>query len=301
MVRHISFGKLGQMLGGGHRRRSIEYFTMDNVFGAFVSTREFVVESKLITHGGTTTIEIEEGTRVGSGVRVRLNGGTVRIGRSCMIEDLVEIVPSQAVEIGNDVSIGRLSRLQSDTAKLHIADGCIVGTAAHLWAHTGQIEIGTHTVVGGNTTWIGTGDGISTSSECSFDHNVSLDAAGGRITIAEGTGIGPNSVLYGHGGLTIGKGCAIAGLTMIVPANHVFSDHKKPLREQGVRPMPIKIGDDVWIGAGVSILGNTTIGRRAVVGAGAVVVGRNVPDGEVVVGIPARSAHSAAAKFNNPI
>ena len=50
---------------------------------------------------------------------------------------------------------------------------------------------------------------------------------------------------------------------------------------------PIVIQDGVWIGAGVIILPNVTIGKSAVVGAGAVVI-QDVPPYTVVVGVPAR-------------
>ena len=50
---------------------------------------------------------------------------------------------------------------------------------------------------------------------------------------------------------------------------------------------PIQIDDNVWIGGGAIILPGVTIGRNAVVGAGAVVT-RSVPANTVVVGNPAR-------------
>lgn len=46
------------------------------------------------------------------------------------------------------------------------------------------------------------------------------------------------------------------------------------------------IGDDVFIGAGASILGGVTVGDGARIGAGAVVV-RDVPAGATAVGVPA--------------
>ena len=49
----------------------------------------------------------------------------------------------------------------------------------------------------------------------------------------------------------------------------------------------ITVEDDVWIGAGATILSGVTIGRGAVIGAGAVVT-RSVPPYAVAVGIPAR-------------
>lgn len=50
---------------------------------------------------------------------------------------------------------------------------------------------------------------------------------------------------------------------------------------------PVRIGDDVWIGAGVVICGGVTIGDGAVIGAGSVVT-RDIPANTVAVGVPCR-------------
>ena len=49
---------------------------------------------------------------------------------------------------------------------------------------------------------------------------------------------------------------------------------------------PVRIGDDVWIGANATILPGVTIGDGAIIGAGAVVT-HDVPAGETWVGNPA--------------
>lgn len=50
---------------------------------------------------------------------------------------------------------------------------------------------------------------------------------------------------------------------------------------------PIVVGEDCWFGGGATVLPGVTIGKGAVVGAGSVVT-RDVPDGVVVAGNPAR-------------
>ncbi|MBQ3301685.1 MAG: maltose O-acetyltransferase, partial [Eggerthellaceae bacterium] len=51
--------------------------------------------------------------------------------------------------------------------------------------------------------------------------------------------------------------------------------------------LPVRIGNDVWVGAGAIILAGVTIGDKAVIGAGSVVT-RDVPERVVVAGSPAR-------------
>ena len=50
---------------------------------------------------------------------------------------------------------------------------------------------------------------------------------------------------------------------------------------------PVKIEDGAWIGGGAIILPGVTIGRNAVIGAGAVVT-KDIPANAVAVGSPAR-------------
>ena len=52
-------------------------------------------------------------------------------------------------------------------------------------------------------------------------------------------------------------------------------------------PAPIVIGDKVWIGANATVLPGVTIGKGAIVAAGAVVT-RDVPPNTIVAGVPAR-------------
>lgn len=59
---------------------------------------------------------------------------------------------------------------------------------------------------------------------------------------------------------------------------------------------PIVVGDNVYIGANTIILPGVTIGSNVVVGAGSV-VSKDVPDGVVVAGVPARVIKTSAEYF----
>lgn len=60
------------------------------------------------------------------------------------------------------------------------------------------------------------------------------------------------------------------------------------LRRRGLQyNMPVRIGSNCWLGAGVQVLPGVTIGDNTVIGAGSVVT-RDIPGGVVAAGIPCR-------------
>jgi acetyltransferase-like isoleucine patch superfamily enzyme len=84
--------------------------------------------------------------------------------------------------------------------------------------------------------------------------------------------------------ITIGSGCAISWNTNIFDGNahELISDGiRKPPRK------PVRIGNQVWVGSGATILPGVSIGDGSVVAAGAVVT-RDVPPGVIVAGNPGR-------------
>lgn len=77
------------------------------------------------------------------------------------------------------------------------------------------------------------------------------------------------------------------GLNVFIGPGVVMTDDKHPVAgNKNYDAQPPTICDNASIGAGVVLLPGVTIGRGAMVGAGAVVT-RNVPPGVVVYGVPA--------------
>ncbi len=109
---------------------------------------------------------------------------------------------------------------------------------------------------------------------------------GDGLSIGNGSGIGAFSKVPSD--VVIGENVMIGQELLIFTQNHSMSRIDIPMREQGMTPTkPVVIGNDVWIGARVTILPGVHIGDGAVIGAGAVVT-KDVPSYEIWGGNPAR-------------
>jgi len=117
--------------------------------------------------------------------------------------------------------------------------------------------------------------------------STSFDNIGAFIKIGNHVGIGEFAYLGGAGGLEIGDDCIIGQYFSCHPENHQFEDPLKLIRLQGTTRKGIKIGNNCWVGAKVTILDGVTIGNNCVIAAGAVVT-KNMPDGSLIGGVPAK-------------
>jgi acetyltransferase-like isoleucine patch superfamily enzyme len=86
-----------------------------------------------------------------------------------------------------------------------------------------------------------------------------------------------------QGGVTIEDGALIGHNVVIATLDHSLD----PRHRGNLRPAPIHIGKNVWVGANAAICKGVTIGDGAVIAAGAVVT-KNVPENTVFGGVPAR-------------
>jgi len=128
---------------------------------------------------------------------------------------------------------------------------------------------------------------IEVGPECELGLGVELNPWDGRILIGRHVFVGPYVVIYGHGGVEIGDDSLIAMHCCIVSSNHTVPARGKIIRYEPDIPLPTKIGCDVWLGAGVKVMGGVTIGDGCVVGAGAVVTDDLAPY-SIAVGVPAK-------------
>lgn len=128
---------------------------------------------------------------------------------------------------------------------------------------------------------------IKIGANSTIKDNVQLVTYNGTIQIGRNVTLNPYSIIYGHGGVSIGNDVMIAAHCVLVSSNHSFISIEKPMRLQGGTAEGIIVENDVWIGARVTILDGVTIGKGSILAAGCV-VNRDVPPFSIVGGVPAR-------------
>ena len=110
---------------------------------------------------------------------------------------------------------------------------------------------------------------------------------GGKITIEKDVSIGQNFHCTSAGNLVVGAHTTISANSFITNIDHEYQEIGTHILKQ---PMIIRetiIGENCFIGYGVSIQAGTKLGKQCIVGAGAVVRGE-FPDYCVIVGVPAQ-------------
>lgn len=106
------------------------------------------------------------------------------------------------------------------------------------------------------------------------------------VELGDRSGLGLNCRIAGK--VIIGDDVMMGPNVSMYPTNHAFDRTDIPMDQQGFTPeKPIKIGNDVWIGANSIILSGVTVGNGVIIGAGAVVT-KDVPDYAIVGGNPAK-------------
>jgi acetyltransferase-like isoleucine patch superfamily enzyme len=157
-----------------------------------------------------------------------------------------------------------VQELLMEEETIRIAPGCFVAPEARLFGEPGRgIELGPGCAIAAEVFMHGP---ITLGPEVSVNARASLDGGARGIVVGAGTRIASGACLYAF--------------------NHGL-DPARPVRDQPVTSLGIRIGEDVWIGANAGVTDGVAIGDHAVVAMGAVVT-RDVPDWAIVGGVPAR-------------
>lgn len=141
-----------------------------------------------------------------------------------------------------------------------------------------SIALGSFTMVGPYSTL---------SAGQPFEPPPDASASEPMLSIGDGCLLGRSTTVVAHRQIVIEDAVWMGDGVFISDQNHDWADADLPIGAQAQEPRPVRIGAGSWIGNGAMVLAGTDIGKRVVVGAGAVVTGA-VPDHSIVVGVPAR-------------
>ncbi len=108
---------------------------------------------------------------------------------------------------------------------------------------------------------------------------------GKNIHLGNDVFINSNCYFMDGADITFGDNIFVGPYTGFYTANHPL-DYKR--RNAGLeKALPIKVGDNCWFGANVSVMPGVTIGSGCVIAAGSVVT-KDIPDNSLVAGVPAK-------------
>lgn len=133
------------------------------------------------------------------------------------------------------------------------------------------------------------GDNVSMGFHTHIELTGSMHLLGKGMKIGNNVGLGTHGH-YGSGAgvVEIGDDTIFGNYVSIHPESHNYKDKNVPIRLQGVNSKGgVKIGNNCWIGAKVTILDGTIIGNNCIVAAGAVVKGK-FPNNVIIGGVPAK-------------
>lgn len=170
----------------------------------------------------------------------------------------------RGLNFGRDVSLrcpGRMSLGDNAT----IDDGCALD--ARGTTKPGDLSIGARTLIARGTILLVKSNYLRIGADCSIGSQCSLNAVSG---------------------IEIGDHCIIAGQCYFGGGRYKMALGQGPMVLQGLETKgPVKLGNDVWVGANVTVLDGVTVGDGAILAAGSV-VNSDVVANSIVGGVPAR-------------
>ena len=152
--------------------------------------------------------------------------------------------------------------------KVVISDGCILD--ARNEKSTNVIQLGDNVIL---------------------SNNVMISCKEGIVNIGSNTGLGAQMIIQSvfNSPVIIGDDVFMGPMCYITGGGNYNTDRLDiPIWRQGLKKMgKTIIGNDVWLGANVTVLGEVEIGSRSIIAAGAV-VSKSIPEKSICRGVPAK-------------
>ena len=129
--------------------------------------------------------------------------------------------------------------------------------------------------------------GITIGQGVFIGRNTILSCKNGDIVVDDRANLGFNCEIFSASRVRVGKSVLMAAYTYLVGGDHLYDRIDIPVLEQGRTARGIEVDDNVWLGTHVVVTDGSRVGRDAIIGAGAVVVGE-IPEFAIATGIPAK-------------
>lgn len=128
---------------------------------------------------------------------------------------------------------------------------------------------------------------LGTLRQCDDLNPWSKKDRGGRIYCADNVNINAECMLIASSDITIGKNSTLAYRTLLTTNANPNAPYNELCKIYPPIHKEIRIGDNVWVGAGVIVLPGCRIGNNSVIAAGSVVCS-DIPDNCMAAGVPAK-------------
>lgn len=135
------------------------------------------------------------------------------------------------------------------------------------------------------------GDNVTIAKRAILNCTGVIANKGTGIMIGNNSAVGALSFLGGQGGITIGNDVIMGPQVNIFSENHNFSDPEMVIRKQGESRKGVTIGNNCWIGAGVTILDGVNISNGCIIAAGSILTD-SIPENSIVMGAPGKVVRS---------
>ena len=128
---------------------------------------------------------------------------------------------------------------------------------------------------------------LGTLRQCDDINSWCKKDRGGRIYCADNVNINAECMLIASSDITIGKNSTLAYRTLLTTNANPNAPYNELCKIYPPIHKEIRIGDNVWVGAGVIVLPGCRIGNNSVIAAGSVVCS-DIPDNCMAAGVPAK-------------
>lgn len=152
---------------------------------------------------------------------------------------------------------------------------------------SGQVKIGNNVYIGDQVSLIVEQGAVLEIADNSFiGENCYIKCFGGRVSIGQDVSINSKSYINGCGGVTIGNNTRIGTQSIIIASNHKFGEPDLLVKD-AITKLGVNLGENIWLGARVTVLDGVDICNDTVIGACSL-VSKKIEIKGVYVGIPVK-------------